>query len=182
MSCHTWIFKKASALSNIEKQQFVDAAIKELKNWWGFNYSKNELIDWVEKHPIFYKKTQMTPANYASKMINERQEKIHNYERFGFDAFLKYNKNQHPKCIEYNGETYVNIAIDMPFRVFGYPSEKFIDVDSLLSWTHKSTERIGYYDHTKDFCFIDGYTSDLEQRIKDFFDEHGKDNLLISFG
>ena len=45
-----------------------------------------------------------------------------------------------------------------------------------------TTNKIGFYDENKDYEFVEGYTNELENKIKEYFHTHGEDNLFIAFG
>lgn len=193
MGCHTWTYKKVTALSEEEKQYFVGKEISELKDWWGFSIPIDEVVEevteWFNNDPQkLFAKEKRTSKKYALDMVQKYKDKLKDYQENGFEAFIR-DYSSKPTAIlkSYNGELYINIGFDDPCRVYGYPEEKFTDVDEFINWLKVTDNTIGYYQSDYDGFennveFIEGFTEGLEKEIKDYFKLHGEDNLLIEFG
>lgn len=184
MGCHTWTYKKISALTQEEKNNIVNEAIKEAKNWWGFQDTFENIVKKVSKWPSKYTFDILngkTPEQYTVDMIDEFTEKLNRTVNEGLPYIIETLKDDSSRICEVNGELYYKIGFNDPFRVYGYPSETFTNLESLLEWLKNYNNKIGFYDEIQQ-KFIDGYTQELENNIVEFFNKHGKDNLYIEFG
>lgn len=187
MGCHTWVYKKVKALTEEEKYVLVDKEIKSLQMWWGFKHSTDKVIREVEEwfandeQGLFVEETR-SPVQYALDMIKKYYDKLNDYQENGFDAFIRHKqKDVGATLIKYNNELYVNIGFDTPCRVYGYPEDKFTDIDELIDWLKNTDNIIGYY--VNNSCeFIEGFTDELENEVRNYFKKHGEENLLIEFG
>lgn len=186
MSCHTWTYKKVSALSKEEKQKFINKEIDFLKNWWGFKkpFSKvvDEVSEWLKHQPQVFEEefAGRTPEQYAKDLIKEYQNKLNLYENQGFSTYLiEYRHNSH-ELITYKDETYIKIGFDTPCRIYGYREDKFTNVEDFINFLKTTDSDLGFYNDNNDF--IEGFSSELEKRIRDYFKKHGENNLLIQFG
>lgn len=189
MGCHTWTYKKISALSESEKQDIVDKKIKDLSSWWGFNVSTDKVVErvryWFEndKQGLWTNETK-TPEQYALSMLQEYKSKLKAYQGKGFDAVVEYVEEYHSEIYvdRETKEKYWNIGFDDPFRMFGYPDVNFKNKDELLEYLKNTDNMIGYYDEKKEYNFVEGYTEGLVKRIDEYFEKHGEDNLYLTFG
>lgn len=186
MGCHTWTYKKVTALSEEEKAGFVNKELDFLENWWGFKKPVEDVIrtveKWFETQSELFEDETKTPTEYALDMIKEYKDRLNNYKSKGFEAFLnEYGDKLSSVLIEYNGTLYVNIGVDTPCRVYCYSEKEFTDVDEFINWLKVTDNSFGYYSYE---CseFIEGFTVGLEQQIRNYFKLNGEDDLLIKFG
>lgn len=187
MGCHTWVYKRISALSEEEKTRI--ASEKDdfyINHWWAERKTveelKEEVKKWFKEQPkIFNVKNCGTPREYAERIIREHEDSKKQYTEDPWKYFLKKHHDDYPVCFERGKETYVQIDCDSPFRVFDYPEEEFTDCENLISWLKKYKGDIEYYSETKNGIAC-GFCSELEQKIRGYFKLHGENNLLIDFG
>ena len=194
MGCHARVYKKISSLTDEEKNDILQYNLNDISNWWGFKLSLNEVIDevkdWIEQdekygteHPLFF--FYLNVEKYAKDMVEKYSKILKDLQEKGFEADYIINNRFNSSLMKYKGEKYYNISVDSPFRVYGYPENKFTNKKRLLNWLKKQpSHMIGYYmqDKDNDWHFIEGYTNELERQINDFFEKHGEGNLLFKFG
>lgn len=179
MGCHTWIYKKVSALTDEEKENFLTNYRENYNSWWGFELTKEELMRKIAKWEINYLKGK-TIEQYADDLIEKYSFRRDEANNSTFDNIVaKYGDNL-TYIRRKNRELYMFIKFDFPFRVFGYPEDKFTNVDELINWLKVTDNQIGYYD--EDSEFIEGFSEELENRIRDFFKKHGENSLMVDFG
>lgn len=187
MSCHTWTYKKASSLTNDEKQKFVDEEIKDLENWWGFKKSIEDISSCFQKllkeQSLVWEKefNGRTPKQYAKDLVKEYTDKLNNLKEIGFDGYIQLQKDRCSSLIETcNDELYINIGFDDPCRVYGYREDKFTNLEEFIKFLKTTDSIMGYWD--SDSNFIEGFSDELETHVRNYFEKHGKENLLIKFG
>lgn len=171
MGCHTWVYKKVSALSADEQKRLVEKQIQRFKN------------DIVLKLP-FEKAVEMAkewgsknPAKWVKKYKERYEKTIADMEQNGIVALKPLDEDV--EVINRNGELYSYIDFDRPLRVFGYPTETFYNKKDLIKWLKRTEYEFGDYILGN---FVSGYNKDLENRINDYFSKHGENNLYIEFG
>lgn len=179
MGSHTWIYKKVSALTDEEKENFLTNYRENYNSWWGFKSTKEELMQNVSNWGKEYLEGK-TVKQYVENMIEKYSFKRDEANNSTFDHIVtKYGENlSHIR--RWNGELYMFIKFDFPFRVFGYPEDTFTNVDELVNWLKVTDNTIGYYD--EDGKFVEGFSEELENRIKEFFKECGENDLMVYFG
>jgi len=148
------------------------------------NLSEKELekiTKTINKWRVFVTNPDKLKEEY-SKLMKEKSDAITLLEHGGEEAFkFAISKLSYPDLVVYKKEKYLHINFDYPFRVYtGYSDKKVVEEDKLLDYLKNGGERVGYYDDTTR-KFIEGYTNELVNRIKEFFIKHGKDNLLFHF-
>lgn len=185
MGCHTWAYKKISALTKEEKEKIIDAFIEKTTNWWGFKETSESLTETFEelfkKDPYRYNSLGMTPAEYAEDIFKKFTERLKIAKSRDFEKILKYFQDDIVEIIEVENELYKEIDCDYPFRLSWYTKETFQDKESLLEFLKLHEEEVSYWDEDK-LKPIFGYTSELVKRIDDYFKLHGEDNLYFEFG
>lgn len=190
MSCHTWIYKKIELLTKSQKQALIEPEIKSLENWWGFKKGIEGITETVEKwwsnHDIdWLPKDSRTPREYAESLLKEYQSKLRRLKdsEYPFIEWIRIKRESGGSNLikEYAGETWIYIACDTPFRLYGYyPTEKFTNLQCLLEFLEKQDpKKIGYYTDTE---FVRGWTEELRGRIIKFWEEQGPDSLLVEWG
>lgn len=191
MGCHTWSYKKVKSLSNEEKINFLNKAIEDVKNWWGFTYSTDKLIqevkDWyIEQPRLFNVESCGEPEKYAIDMLKEYTAKRDNLISGGFDYWLNNIaiKEGYPVCFVHDGDVYVNIGFDDPFRLYGFPEEEFTDCEEMINWITKTKQSVSYCTKNEngEKIKINRFDDECAKRIRDYFEKHGKDTLLFDFG
>jgi len=185
MGCHTWGYKKISALSEEYKNELVQDKIKEEENIWFFTASEEEVIKRTNE---IYKGYANEGYEKFSKGYTEK-DYLRDYKKYknqiarlaseGFDYLIKLEKDS-AKIHKGKGEIYWNITFDKPFRVYGYPENTFYSREKLLKWLKSTKNIIGYYDENN--RWQEGYSEELINSINDFYKEHGEDNLYFEFG
>lgn len=179
MGSHTWIYKKVSALTDEEKEKFLTNYREECNSWWGFKFTKEGLMKNVAKWGREYLKGK-TIEQCVDDLIEEYSFKRDEANNSTFDNIVtKYGENLSHMRRE-NGELYMIIKFDSPFRVFDYPEDRFTNVDELINWLKVTDNKIGYYD--EDDQFVEGFSETLENRIREFFKRYGENSLMVYFG
>lgn len=185
MSCHTWVYKKVSALTDAEKTECVNKYLKDARNWWGFKCTLEDITErvkkWYKRQPeVFNEKIHGTPEQYAKNLLAEYTKKLNDIQIGGFNAIIQRYKDFYASFIKYNGEIYYNIGVDTVFRSYQYTNINFTDSEKLIDWLkQQNSDKIGYYNNNN---FIKGYSNILETRIIDFFNVHGTNNICIQIG
>lgn len=171
MGCHTWVYKKVSALSADEQKRLVEEQIKRFKNDIVLRLSFDDAVKLVESFGV------KKPIEWTKKYRKRYEKTIADMEKNGITALKPLDEDI--EVTMHNGELYSYIDFDQPLRVFGYPTETFTSKNELLKWLKKTEYDFGYYVLDK---FINGYNKVLEKRINDYFSKHGENNLYIEFG
>lgn len=189
MGCHTWVYKKVSALTEKEKNDIKKEALDEVKEWWGFKVSEKaferEIFKWFKEDPkLFDKKKLGEPKEYAKRVKKKYQDDLNKLEKGEFKETLEYRRKMSGcEVRKYNNEDYYAIDFDNPFRLYGYPEDTFTRKEELLEYLKNYNPlSVGYYDKDDDYKFKEGYTEELVKRIEDYFKLHGEDNLYFMFG
>lgn len=184
MGCHTWGYKKVSALSEEYKNNLVEEELKKYKYYWIYNVSKEQYLkEYNEMLSENEYSSSMDEKKYEEylKTLDDEQKELRTR---GFDKLLELKMKNSVEVLRIRGEYYWNITFDYPFRVCGYPENEFRSKSRLLKWLKKYSEDspglIGYYDDNSDF--VEGYTPELVERIEKFYKEHGEHNLFFNFG
>lgn len=185
MSCHTWVYIKVKSLTEKQKSYIIDRELNEVTSWWGFRFSKSDLIKEfellyknLEKSNSFAKDLNISPKEEALNMLKRKNEQLEFLNNNKLKEYLEIT--EYPSCLKYNDELYCFLFCDHPFRSHIYSELQFTKKDDLLNWLKGSQQdKFGYYEDDK---FIKGYTPELERRICDFFKEYGENNLLFQFG
>jgi len=143
---------------------------------------KQKITKLIDKWRVLANDPSTLEKEY-NKRMKEKQKGITILERGDEEAFqFAISKLKYPDLVKYNGEKYIHISFDDPFRVSSSYSEKRITSEiELLEYIKNGGEIVVYYDD-KTNKFIEGYTDALVERIHAFFEKHGKDNLLFHFG
>lgn len=193
MSCHTWTYKKVSALSEEKKQDIAQKAIEEAANWWGFKATLAELTEevaeWMKEHPEIFDEEE--PSAYAENMVQQFKDQLADLQEHGFEAVVKYDRDT-SNFAEHNGELYYLIGFDVPVRVRPqaggeYPEETFTDRDEFLEFLRTTDCNIWYHDivaegYVDHVYYHNGYSDEVIRVVKEYFAKHGEDNLYITFG
>lgn len=188
MGCHTWIYKKCSALTETEKSDIEAEALKDAEGWWGFSYQRDKFVERLKqlyenltsKYDDYDPFHGQTPEQHADDLIKKYTLKRDRIKAEGLPAVIEYEKNS--AHVHFEGdEPYYHIGGDELLRVREIPDDSFSDAFSLLNWlkSHDS-DKIGYYDAKCVWQF--GYTPELEKRINEYFTKHGENNLYVEFG
>lgn len=208
MGYHTWVAKKLQALTEQEKETKIKIELAKVKMsfaYKSFEEYKSRMVpiysayieeykNYVNNNPddtkalSIYNKwvknstDDATLLNEYNKYIKDREKKLELFTNGGDKAFQYIVKHyQYPNKIKHKGEIYIGIYIDNPFRVVtGYTNKKITSKEKLKQYLSTCGEVIRYC--TNDSVgFKNGYTPELEQKIDDFFQLHGEDNLLFHF-
>lgn len=178
MSCHTWSYKKVSALTDVEKQDILSERLVRAENWWGFELSLDQL---TEKVTSWCLSTSMDAKQYAYGMLDFHAKIRDNLKEKGFDYIIEFPDYCEIMSLNFNNELYFNIDCDKPFRLHERSKVLFTDQDKLIAFLKtKDSQMIVHYDDILD-TFIEGYTDGLVKSIEDYFEKHGKENLYFEF-
>ena len=184
MACHTWTYKKCSALTEEEKSKITKLEIKNISSWWGFKKTYEEIVETVKEWKNIYDfdiYKGKTPEKYASDLISEFVQKRDDIKRQGFQYIIQHKEEYGAKFKTIDGEDYFLIGCDTPLRVYKYSEEKFTDCETLLDWVRTlNPKSYGYYTIKGDWK--EGWTTNLPIIVRDYFFKHGKENLYIEFG
>lgn len=179
MGVHTWVYVKASKLPQSERDIRVQARIAELKQWWGFKYSYDRVVEQCEKFIKHLGKTNVTAKEYADNLLAEYQGYLDEIQRDGWEAWCRQKGG--PYRIKRNGEHYVWIECDTPFRCM-IANQEFFTKQELLDFVHTlpvDTKKIECW--VNDECIV-GITPELEKCIDDLYNTYGEENVFIDFG
>ena len=171
MGCHTWVYKKVSALSADEQKRLVEKQIHRFKNDIVLRLPFDVAVQMVESWG------EPNATNWVKKYKERYEKAITDMEQNGITALKPLDEDI--EVIMRNGELYSYIDFDRPLRVFGYPEETFYNKKDLIKWLKKTKYEFGDYILGE---FVPGYNKDLEKNINDYFSKHGENNLYIEFG
>lgn len=104
MGCHTWVYKKVSALTDDEKVKIVENNEDfYINHWWAEKLTVDELEvqvkEWYEEQPEVYE-NRGTPREYAEQIIKEHADSRKQYNEDPWKYFLEKHKNDYPVCFE----------------------------------------------------------------------------------
>lgn len=200
MGCHTWVFKRDRKFTSAEQKTVIEATLNSLskpmpyEEWLETDFGKMAKESQFDERKIYEDskahcltvETILRSAKKFADIPNDMLDLLRldsiGMETSGFRASYFIIGDWH----------YTHTDFDYPFRVYGYPEDTFTDVEELLSWLKKYSEEngdsvIGYYkdeaeDGTYYYEFVEGYTEELEKRIRKYFNKNGKKSLYIEFG
>lgn len=175
MSCHTWVYKRISSMSQDEINREIDCVIKERSQRFYMSSNEDEYANRMVK---LTKDSSVAPMSYT--------DAIKRYKEAREETQRIINKLEHAKItgdlsvITYkNGfdttknDTFLYLCNNNPFRYYEYSDEQFTDKDELISYLHSvNPNKIEIYNNEKS----------LDEQIYDFFSIHGDNNLLFEFG
>ncbi len=183
MSCHTWIYKRIDSMSREEINQEIDCVINERLSRAYMSENEDEYANKMVK---LTKDSSISPLSYS--------DAIKRYKEARYETSLIVKKLQEAKrtgdlslITDINGfdtaenNTYLFLCNDMPFRCYEYTDKQCHNKDELIEFVHTvDSNNIAIYDENNNQHI--GIPKDIDERISDFFDKHGINNLLIEFG
>lgn len=165
MSCHTYVMQKVRTLTAKEQQ----AIIENEKDW---------MLEYCPQSVGEYSFEEIWDTLYNSQSIAEVQDKLPNYWFEGSYEMIDNMCGGKSGCL-FGNDLYKEIDCDYPFRMYGYPTEKFSDAEQLIEFISKEENkgRVLYRNDGKYCIEVNDY---LKERIRKYFDDNK--NIMIHFG
>ena len=171
---HTWVYKKVSAMSEINQKNIIETQLKRLRNSWIMRLSFDQAVKLVEEDP----EIKEDPYKWVKRNKEKYQLLIEGLQEKGIEALDPYEESL--EIIKYKGEIYYIYDYNEPLIVYGNPKETFDNKKDLKKWLKRTKNEFGYYDGEQK-TFIKGYSKTLENLIDEYFSKNGENNLYIEF-
>ena len=193
MGCHTWSYRALNdsefeetkneliskklgrgsfarqSYPKLSEQEIVEKIYKDFKRGYGEGIEKSDVLVWVRND---------TECVDKLKNCTTMSELVRIYDNYFEDVDYKV----------IGDKIYVQCGFDIPVRIYGYPEESFTDPEKFIKWIKESEEKQGriiseYYIYDIDGTEnrVEGYTSDMETVIKNFWQKYNND-VYVEFG
>ena len=193
MGCHTWSYRALNdsefeetkneliskklgrgsfarqSYPKLSEQEIVEKIYKDFKRGYGEGIEKSDVLVWVRND---------TECVDRLKNCTTMSELARIYDNYFEDVDYKV----------IGDKIYVQCGFDIPVRIYGYPEESFTDPEKFIKWIKESEEKQGriiseYYIYDIDGTEnrVEGYTSDMETVIKNFWQKYNND-VYVEFG
>lgn len=175
MSCHTWVYKKMSAMPQTEIDKIYDEAIAWLKKEWNHSCDVDEVFKTIGG---------TIPKDELRKSVDKKKAQIEKFFKradenkinaIGYIYGLQYNSK-----VVNDGDYYYQLCVDTPFRCRTYTNKTFNNKEELKKWIIENPSlNISY-----EWFGKERHDTEMELfiMIDKFFEKHGDDNLYFDFG
>lgn len=199
MGCHTWVYKKFSALDEETQNDYIKKANDSFLKKYNQTYEEY-CADCTDVAFIYINHSNDDTERTLWKdwvsdiSCRKRFDEWHNkFDKFR-DGITSSNIVDYCKHVKYpdnarieNGILYYEINFDTPFRLYGYPAETFTDFDALMDFLHRSMFNIKYttydnYGNAIENDVTENSWSLFYDHVYEYFKVNGVNDLFFKFG